>query len=78
MELQEKQEKLLLSEQNEDSYYITLFDETALLINPEEWLLQADYFVSRSLAAKKIRKKNLKEYKEILIKVLPDVDEIRS
>ena len=64
-----------LSEQNEESSYITLFEETELLINPEEWLLQADYYVSRSSAKKS--KENFKRVKEILIKVLPDVDSIR-
>jgi predicted ATP-binding protein involved in virulence len=64
-----------LSEQNVESTYITLFDETVLLINPEEWLLQADYFVSRSNAKKS--RENFRRVKEVLINVLPDVDNIR-
>jgi predicted ATP-binding protein involved in virulence len=64
-----------LSEQNEESAYKTLFDETALLVNPEEWLLQADYFVSRSSAKKS--KEKFRQVKEVLISVLPDVDNIK-
>jgi hypothetical protein len=64
-----------LSESNDDSEYATLFDETVLLINPEEWLLQADYFVSRSSAKKS--KEDFRRVKNILISVLPDVDNIR-
>ena len=32
-----------ISEQKNESHYITLFDETALLLNPEEWLIRANY-----------------------------------
>lgn len=66
-----------LSERNEDSSYITLFDETALLINPEEWLLQSDYAANRKSAFREKRRTELKEVKEILIKILPDVDDVR-
>lgn len=64
-----------ISTPNEESGYQTLFDENATLLNPEEWLLKADYFVSRSSA--KESKEKFKRVKEILIKVLPDVDEIK-
>jgi predicted ATP-binding protein involved in virulence len=67
--------KTSISDQKNSSSYRTLFDETALLINPEEWLLQADYFVSRSSAKKS--KDNFRRVKEILISVLPDVENIR-
>jgi AAA15 family ATPase/GTPase len=66
-----------ISEQNEESAYITLFDETALLINPEEWILQADYASKRKTEFKDKREKELEFVKDILIKVLPDIDEIR-
>jgi predicted ATPase len=65
-----------LSEQNEESDYVTLFDETALLVNPEEWLLQSDYASKRTpLFAE--RNRQLEMVIEILIKILPDVDDIR-
>ena len=66
-----------ISEQNEDSAYISLFDETALLINPEEWLLQADYAIRRESEFQEKRKQQLEIVKNILIKILPDVDDIR-
>lgn len=66
-----------ISKQNEDSAYITLFNETPLLINPEEWLIQSDYAANRESEFKKKRKLELKQVKEILIKILPDVDDIR-
>ncbi|CAN5259608.1 AAA family ATPase [soil metagenome] len=74
-----------LSEQNEESHYITLFDETALLINPEEWLLQADYASKRlyNSTGKRTQKfaekraQRLESVKNTLINILPDVDQIR-
>lgn len=66
-----------LSEQNIESAHITLFDEAALLINPEEWLLQADYALKRESEYKKKRGKELEIVKDILVKVLPDVDKIK-
>ena len=73
-----------ISEQKEESEYKTLFDETALLISPEEWLLQADYASKRDSEFKKKREYELELVKRILIGVspnvkgaLPDVDNIR-
>jgi predicted ATP-binding protein involved in virulence len=66
-----------ISEQNNLSSYTTLFNEIALLVNPEEWLLQADYAASRDSEFKEKRRQKLNQIKEILIKVLPDIDEIR-
>ena len=72
-----KSGKTSLSDNNLEYTYITLFDETALLINPEEWLLQADYALRRESEFKKNRLKELNLVKDILVKVLPDVDKIR-
>lgn len=69
--------KTSLSERNDESSYVTLFDETALLINPEEWLLQIDYASKRDSEFKDERANELKLVREILLKVLPDIDEIR-
>lgn len=72
-----KSGKTSLSDKNLESAHITLFDETALLINPAEWLLQADYAVKRESEFQKKREKELGIVKDILVKVLPDVDEIK-
>ena len=68
-----------ISQQNEESAYITLFDEnaSASLLNPEEWLLQTDYASKRESEFQETRKHQLEQVQEILIQVLPDVDEIR-
>jgi len=66
-----------LSEQNEDSSYITLFDETTLLLSPEEWLLRWDYASKSDFGDKIKRKQQLGKVIEILIKILPDIDEIK-
>ncbi len=66
-----------LSEQKEKKNYETLFDETKLLINPEEWLLQSDYASRRESEFSDKRKCELHIVKEILIKILPDVIDIR-
>lgn len=66
-----------LSEVNDDSEYATLFDETILLINPEEWLLQADYASKRSSEFKEKREREVKLIKKILIDILPDIDNIK-
>jgi predicted ATP-binding protein involved in virulence len=66
-----------ISEQNEDSPYITLFDETFLLLNPEEWLLRSHY---ESLIDSKFqikRKQKLNKVIEILKTILPDVKDIK-
>ena len=66
-----------LSESETEKKYASLFDEKKLLINPEEWLLQADYSARRESSFKEHRDRQLEIVKEILVKVLPDVDEIR-
>jgi predicted ATP-binding protein involved in virulence len=66
-----------ISEQDFDSSYITLFDETFLLLNPEEWLLRSHY---ESLIDSKFqikRKQKLDKVIEILKTILPDVKDIK-
>lgn len=68
--------KTLLSGGELISYRISFSDEFVLL-NPEEWLLQADYAASRDSEFKEKRKEELELVKRILINTLPDVDDIR-
>ena len=65
-----------LSNKKDDSDYITLFDETSLLVNPEEFLLWLDYSTVRQHLLGK-ETKDFSLVKELLIKVLPDIDDIR-
>lgn len=80
-----------ISEQSEETAYITLFDETVLLLNPEEWFLRVNYAknfyesdesrsLSLSLTNKTKREKRRKEIEivnNILMTILPNVDDIR-
>lgn len=66
-----------LSEEKEGDNCKTLFDEKAFLTNPEEWLLQADYAASRESEFKKKKSSELELVKRVLVKVLPEIDEIR-
>jgi predicted ATP-binding protein involved in virulence len=60
-----------------ESAFITLFDETAMLLNPEEWLLRSHYesLLDSNFQAK--RRQKLKKVEEILKTILPDVIDIR-
>src|ERR1044072_8501752 len=64
------------SEQNEGSAYETLFDETFLLVNPGEWLLQADYAASKPSGFKQWALMRRDKVVEILKLILPDVSDI--
>ena len=66
-----------ISEENEEDIYRNLFDESTLLVNPEEWLLQTDYASKRESEFKEKRNLELELTKKILIKILPDIDDIR-
>jgi predicted ATP-binding protein involved in virulence len=68
-----------LSDTGEDSPYASLFSEDVALINAEEWLLQADYaaHAAENPGAQKRAKERRDEIKKVLIKLLPDVDDIR-
>ncbi len=65
-----------LSDENDKSSYKTLFDEKALLINPEEWLLQADYTASKPSRIKKWAVMRRDKVIEVLKLILPDVIDI--
>lgn len=56
----------------------SLFSDTAELLNAEEWLLQADYAVSRAKTKERKRAEMRRDrVKDILIKLLPDVTDLR-
>jgi energy-coupling factor transporter ATP-binding protein EcfA2 len=55
----------------------TLFIDDAKLINAEEWLLQLDYAASKESTVKEFAKSKREQVKQILIDLLPDVEEIR-
>ncbi|SET08049.1 AAA domain-containing protein [Hymenobacter actinosclerus] len=54
--------------------YISLFDDRADLLNPEEWFLQMEY---SSLKQDKQAGKALKQVRQVLLQVLPDITDIR-
>jgi predicted ATP-binding protein involved in virulence len=62
-----------LLEENSD----TLFDENARLINAEEWLLQLDYAASKDSDIKNFAINKRDQVKQILIHLLPDIEDIR-
>ncbi|MFC6225227.1 AAA family ATPase [Hymenobacter artigasi] len=53
---------------------ISLFNDRADLLNPEEWFLQMEY---SSLKQDKQAAKSLEQVRQVLLKVLPDVTDIR-
>ena len=55
----------------------TLFNENALLRNAEEWLLQLDYAASKESEVQAKQKSRLEQVKQLLIAILPDVEDIR-
>jgi predicted ATP-binding protein involved in virulence len=54
----------------------TLYNDNAKLINSEEWLLQLDYAASKESEVKKIAQKKRDQVKQILLEILPDIEEI--
>lgn len=70
--------KTVLSDETGDAT-ASLFSDEPVLLNAEEWLLQADYsYKSLDKGVDKNRaKKRLDSIKAILIDLLPDVDDIR-
>jgi predicted ATP-binding protein involved in virulence len=68
-----------LSEKSDDEPFASLFSDSVSLINAEEWLLQANYaaLAAESEAAKERAKKRRDEIIEVLINLLPDVEDIR-
>jgi energy-coupling factor transporter ATP-binding protein EcfA2 len=55
----------------------SLFLDDAKLINGEEWLLHLDYSASKPSSVQGMQKQRLEMVKDVLIKVLPDVSQIR-
>ncbi|PZQ97270.1 MAG: hypothetical protein DI539_29985, partial [Flavobacterium psychrophilum] len=55
----------------------TLFIDDAKLINAEEWLLQLDYIASKESDIKDFAIKKRTQVKQILIDLLPDIEDIR-
>ncbi len=55
----------------------SLFYDNMDLIDPEEWLLKADYTAHRAKGIKKRAEAHVEKIKEILIRLLPDVSDIR-
>jgi energy-coupling factor transporter ATP-binding protein EcfA2 len=55
----------------------TLFDENALLRNAEEWLLLLDYTASKESEVQAQQKTRREQVKQLLIAILPDVEDIR-
>jgi len=68
-----------LSEKGADNPFASLFSDSVELLNAEEWLLQADYaaHAGSNAATRRRAEKRRDEIKEILIKLLPDVKDIK-
>lgn len=66
-----------LSEKAEDDPYASLFSDNVELLNAEEWLLQADYAASKPSHVQKRAAKRRDDIKDVLINLLPDVEDIR-
>jgi predicted ATP-binding protein involved in virulence len=68
-----------ISSTNEDDMKLTsLFDDSIELINAEEWLLQKELLSEKAeLSVKQKFDNQLKLVKNILVSILPDVEEIR-
>jgi predicted ATP-binding protein involved in virulence len=55
----------------------TLISDTAELRNPEEWLLQLDYAVAKSGQNNPEQVRQLQTAKDLLLRILPEVEDIR-
>lgn len=55
----------------------TLFLDDGKLINAEEWLLQLDYIASKDSDVKEFAQQKREQVKQILLNLLPDIEEIR-
>ncbi len=65
-----------LSEAGDDDPTATLFSDVAALRNPEEWLLQLDYAAAKAPKDEDSQHR-LAQTKELLLSVLPDIEDIR-
>ncbi len=66
-----------LDESGNDDPTATLFSDRGELRNAEEWLLQLDYGASKPSAVQQLQKVRWKRVTELLIGILPDVEDIR-
>jgi predicted ATP-binding protein involved in virulence len=68
-----------LSDKEEDDSIASLLSDNITLLNAEEWLLQADYaaHATKSSRAQKRAVERRDKIKDVLINLLPDVDDIR-
>ncbi len=69
-----------LSEKEIDDPSASLFKDNVELINAEEWLLQADYSAKASKASSRIgqnARKRRDQVRDVLINLLPEVNDIR-
>jgi hypothetical protein len=66
-----------LADSDDDSRTLSLFDENAELRNAEEWLLRTDYTASKRSAIQAEARTRAKLIRNVLIDLLPDVDDIR-
>jgi len=69
-----------LSEKELDDPSASLFKDNVELINAEEWLLQADYAAKASKASSRIgqnARKRRDQIRDVLINLLPEVNDIR-
>jgi hypothetical protein len=67
----------ILNSDKSDSMTESLFFEDTKLLNAEEWLLRLDYSASKVSRIQDQQYKRLELAKGVLVKVLPDVSEIR-
>ena len=66
-----------LSTKNHEDPTATLFSNDSSLVNAEEWLLQADYMASKTSPIKEQAIQRRDRIKEALLRLLPDVTDIR-
>jgi predicted ATP-binding protein involved in virulence/tetratricopeptide (TPR) repeat protein len=67
----------LSDEQEPSDTCLSLFDDKANLMNPEEWFLQLDYRAKSENNNKSIWFQQLEAVKKVLKQVLPDITDIR-
>ena len=66
-----------LSDKKPEEASASLFADEVDLVNAEEWLLQADYAASKSSKIKSKAIKRRDQVKDILVHLLPEVEDIR-
>ncbi len=55
----------------------SLFDDEAPLLNPEEWLLEADYAAAKDSPVQARARSQRNRIREVLVQLLPDVEDVR-